>query len=407
MRNIQPLILTLSVLLVACTSGDNRLQDGIWRGELQVQDRQAPFLFEVKNTAADSSVITLINGEERVELTGISYSADTVIIPIEAYDAQIKATIQNNQLNGLFIKNYIEGDPGVAFHASFNPAARFKAAEKTTPVDINGKWDILFIDEQGDTAKNVGIFKSKDQIVTGSVLTNYGDLRFLEGQLTATGAELSAFSGLSPYLIGFDFTDDNHFEGTFYTTRGKTKLAGTRNEHAGLKDAYNLTRLKPGYDRLSFSLPNVKGESISINDERYQNKAVVISILGSWCPNCLDEMKYLSPWYKANKDRGVEIIGLAFERKDDFAYAQGTLSRLINKYDTSYEILFGGKVGEEASSKVLPEIEKITGYPTTIFIDKQGKVRKIHTGFNGPATGLFYDEFQRDFNALVDSLLAE
>jgi hypothetical protein len=55
----------------------------------------------------------------------------------------------------------------------------------------------------------------------------------------------------------------------------------------------------------------------------------------------------------------------------------------------------------------LPEIDNFSSYPTTIFIDKQGKVRKIHTGFSGPATGLFYREFQEEFNALVDSLLSE
>jgi len=64
-------------------------------------------------------------------------------------------------------------------------------------------------------------------------------------------------------------------------------------------------------------------------------------------------------------------------------------------------------VGDEATAKALPEVEKVSSYPTTIFIDKKGKVRKIYTGYNGPATGLFYEEFKQDFNALMDQLLAE
>ena len=115
----------------------------------------------------------------------------------------------------------------------------------------------------------------------------------------------------------------------------------------------------------------------------------------------------MSPWYKENKNRGAEIVGLAFERKDDFDYAKGTLSRLKEKYDVDYEILFAGQVGDKAVQKVLPEIDKLSSYPTTFYIDKKGKVRKIHTGFTGPATGLFYDEFKKDFNSLIDSLLAE
>ena len=46
-------------------------------------------------------------------------------------------------------------------------------------------------------------------------------------------------------------------------------------------------------------------------------------------------------------------------------------------------------------------------YPTTIYIDKRGEVRKIHTGFNGPATGEKHEEFKSDFEATLKELLAE
>ena len=131
----------------------------------------------------------------------------------------------------------------------------------------------------------------------------------------------------------------------------------------------------------------------------------MVSILGSWCPNCLDEAAFLAPWYKENKDRGVEIVGLAFERKDDPAYVNKVLSNFIQKYNIGYDVLFAGKIGNDKN--VLPEIDGLKSYPTTFFIDKKGNVRKIHTGFNGPATGLFYEEFKSDFNKIIDELLAE
>jgi len=305
------------------------------------------------------------------------------------------------------LKNYIEDDPGVPFTAVYGVKERFKPATQPTTRQIDGKWEVLFLSEEGDTTRNVGIFKTNNGIVTGSILTNSGDLRFLEGAYTDKGVQLSAFSGQSPYLIDLTFTDDSLFEGTFYTTRGTTRLSGRKNDAAALADAYSLTRLKPGYETLSFTLPDLEGNRVSLSDERYRGKVVLVSILGSWCPNCLDEMAFLAPWYDANKDRGVEIIGIAFERKDDEAYAKKTISRLKERYHTGYPILFGGAVGKENVAGVLPELDNFSGYPTTIFIDKQGKVRKIHTGFNGPATGLFYEEFIDEFNALVDSLLAE
>ena len=397
----------LSVSVSTYAQNKVALKDGIWRGQLSVKDNQAPFLFEVKNAKTQQATVILMNGEERVELKGVICRGDSVIIPIESYDAVIKAAVSGDKLQGRFLKNYIPNDPGVIFQAQFNNTNRFTSVPNPIDVPVDGKWDVLFVEDKGDTTHNVGIFKTKDHVVTGSILTNSGDMRFLEGTYTATGVLLSAFAGLSPYLIELNFIGKDRFEGTFYTTRGKTKLIGTRNDKAGLADPYSLTKMKPGKETLSFKLPNIMGQQISLGDERYKNKVVIVSILGSWCPNCLDEMKYLAPWYKANNNRGVEIVGLSFERKDDFAYAKAAINRLKAKYGTEYEILFAGKVGEEATSKALPEVEKVSSYPTTIFIDKKGKVRKIYTGYNGPATGLFYDEFKDEFNKLIDGLLEE
>ncbi|KAA6307998.1 Thiol-disulfide oxidoreductase ResA, partial [termite gut metagenome] len=268
--------------------------------------------------------------------------------------------VSGNKLDGLFSKNYIENDPGIPFKAEKGNVARFEPVANPTDVSIDGKWDIRFIEAKDDTVYNVGIFKSESQIVTGSILTNSGDLRFLEGIVTENGVRLSAFSGLSPYFIEIEFTSHDAFEGTFYTARSKTKLIGSRNDKAALVDAYSLAKLKSGFDRLSFKLPNMEGTIISLDDARYKNKVVVVSILGSWCPNCLDEAEYFSPWYKKNRDRGVEIIGLAFERKNDFNYAQTTTNRLKKKYDIDYEIVFAGQVGAQSVAAVLPEIENFS-----------------------------------------------
>ncbi|MDD3194426.1 MAG: TlpA disulfide reductase family protein [Paludibacter sp.] len=400
-------IITVIISTFISCGDHSHLHDGIWRAELALVEKAAPFLIELKYAHTDTAMVVLMNGEERVELKNCVINGDSITIPIEAYDTRIEAVLNNHTLEGLFIKNYIENDPGVPFKAEYGNKQRFEPVSQPSLVKIDGKWEVLFISEEGDTANNVGIFKSEGTTVTGSVLTSFGDLRFLEGNYTENGIQLSAFAGLSPYLLEITFDGNDAFEGILYTTRSKTKMIGKRNEQAGLADPYSLTSMKPGMETLSFSLPNTEGQIISINDERYRDKVLIVSVLGSWCPNCLDEMAFLSPWYSANRDRGVEVVGLAFERKDDFSYAQGTLQRLKQRYNTEYEILFGGQAGRESTGKALPELEKINSYPTTFFIDKKGKVRKIHTGFNGPATGLFYEEFKRDFNSLVDQLVAE
>ncbi len=403
------LIMAVAALsFMACNkTQNNKLEDGKWRGEFSISDQKFPFLFEVAGSATDSVIVYLINGAERVPLKGTTYANDTLTIPIEAYDAVLTGVVSNGQFDGKFKKLFVDNDEGVPFTAVKTDASRFDAATTPSAISLAGKWDIQFIGQKGDTTNNVGIFNQDAATLTGSILTNAGDLRYLEGALTNDGFQFSAFAGLSPYLIKGKFDGNDSFTGEFYTTRGVTKLIGKRNAEAALADPYSLAYMKKGFDRLDFTFPNIEGQQVSLSDPRYKDKVVIVSILGSWCPNCLDEMEYLSPWYKENNKRGVEIIGLAFERKDDPEYVKTVLSRLAKRYDTTYEILFAGKLGDDATAKALPQVSKIMGYPTTIFIDKKGIVRKIHTGFNGPATGLFYEEFKQDFNKIVDDLLAE
>ena len=121
----------------------------------------------------------------------------------------------------------------------------------------------------------------------------------------------------------------------------------------------------------------------------------------------MDETKFLSGWYNQNKDRGVEIVALAFERKDDFQYAKSRIEKLKKRFDIQYEFLFGGKSDKSYTLQVLPMLKGAISFPTTIFIDRSGHVRQIHTGFNGPGTGVYYEQFVEDFNLFMDKLIRE
>ena len=394
-------------LLFACSSSNNRLTDGIWRAEFLVPDDTIPFLFEVSGADSDNAVLTLINGRERVNLTGISYRNDTVIIPIDAYDAVLEAVVSGGGMTGTLIKRYSTAPSGrVPFTAQKGVAPRFPDNGEKALISIDGRWEITV--PERDSAKQVGVFEqSGDGHLTGSILTPTGDYRYLEGSVRGNTFLLSAFAGMTPYLVRGEFSDDDNFTAEFVTPSSVTRFTGTRNPEASLPDAYAMTTLKSGFTSVDFRLPDLDGRPISLSDPKFNNKAVIVTVLGSWCPNCLDETSFLAPWYKANRERGVEIIGLAFERKDDFEYARKQLSQLKAHYGIEYDILFAGKVGEETTSKVLPELSKVMSYPTMIFIDRKGRVRKIHTGFSGPATGVFYENFKTEFNRTMDELIAE
>jgi thiol-disulfide isomerase/thioredoxin len=174
-----------------------------------------------------------------------------------------------------------------------------------------------------------------------------------------------------------------------------------------LTNANELTYLKEGYDQIEFSFPGLDGKPVTLQDEKYQNKVVMLQIFGTWCPNCMDETKFYADWYDKNKDKGVEIIGLAYEAKDDFEYAKARVEKMKQKYNVGYDYVIAGIYDKEAAAKTLPMLNHVLSFPTTIFIDKKGKVRRIHTGFSGPATGKYYEEFVDEFNSFMNTLINE
>jgi peroxiredoxin len=410
MIRFNKLILLFAFALAACTGVNrSRLNTGEWRGEFTVEgNKKIPFNFNVEGEAPALKVF-LLNGDERAELDAIYTKSDSLVIPVNIYDALLIARVDGDSLHGYFRKNQ-SGKQGLPFAAARNQNFRFNVVDNGVASSVEGKWSVNLISEkEGKTSARytVGLLEQKGNKVTGTILTTTGDYRYLEGVIDGTQLRLSAFSGSSPTLIEAELTDSLHLTGEFISPTGRTVLQAVKSDTAALPDPYTLTFLKPGFDRLSFSFPNLNGETVTLKDEKYKGKVVVLTVLGSWCPNCIDEAAFLAPWYKDNRDRGIEIVGLSFERKDDFEFAKSRLTTLINKFDIQYDILFAGVSDKKVVAEKLPELNTFLSFPTTLFIDKLGKVRKVHTGYSGPATGKYYQEYIREFNDEVNALVNE
>ncbi len=399
--------LIAAVFVSSCVHESDHLKDGIWRGTFILPGNEIPFLFEVKKTGSDSDAVFLINGSDHFKLDHVLYRKDSVTITADLYNSILSGKLTGGSISGRFIKNGTgKKDEGIPFKAEWGNSQRFPSINEPPAFSLSGTWNIEMQDN-GNTEKTVGIFNQKNESLTGSILTISGDYRYLDGIVYGNKFLLSEFCGSTPYLVRGEFSDDNHFTGQFITPRSTSELKGTRDPSASLPDPFSISRLREGFSSISFTFPDLNGKMVSLSDPAYTGKVVVVTILGSWCPNCLDENTFLSSWYKKNHKRGVEIIGLGFERKDDFKDAQKSLSLLKKRLDIPYKILVAGKSTTKAISEALPALTGIIAFPTTIFIDKKGNVSKIHTGFSGPATGKFYDEFKTEFNQLIDQLLAE
>jgi len=398
-----------ALLFSACNSPQTGsetpvLEEGIWRAELNVQGQMLPFTFELSQTDSSNYSVQLINGEERILIDEVELEGDSLTIPMNFFDTQISAVVKKGKLEGHFVKNYAE-DYRLPFSAQQGQNYRFAKEDTENYQDFGGKWEVQFAD---DSIISVGIFKQNGSRVQGSFLTATGDYRFLEGNVEGSTMKLSAFDGEHAFLFEALMQEDNSLKGNFWSGKSyHTEWTAKPNAEAELPDANKLTYLKEGYDQLSFSFPDLEGNSVSLSDEKYQNKVVIVQLFGTWCPNCMDETKFLADWYRQHQEEPVEIIGLAYEQKDDFDYASSRVKKMVEKLDVGYNFLIAGTSDKEEAAKTLPMLNRVMSFPTTIFIDKKGEVRNIHTGFSGPGTGVYYERFVEDFNILMDKLLKE
>lgn len=382
------------------------LKEGSYRATLAVQDgKELPFVF---NVAADKK-ITIFNAEEKIEVDEVAVRNDSVFIDMPVFDAKLIATIDNiGNLKGYYAKGpkYTR----VAFEAIYDMHFRFPKVEAThTP--IAGNWEVTFSPNTPDEYKAKGVFKDgKDNKITGTFLTETGDYRFLEGVLDKEQLQLSCFDGSHAFLFDGLVKGDSITSGMFYSgNHYKEPWVAVKNETFELSDPNKLTYLKEGYDKIAFSFPDLNGNKVSLEDDRFKNKAVIVQIMGSWCPNCLDESKYLTQFYKDNKGKDLEIVALAFESAKTLEKATANLNRLKSRLGIEYPILVAqtGSASKSKAAEKLPMLNHILSYPTTIYIDKKGEVRKIHTGFNGPATGEKYTAFKKEFESFVGELINE
>ncbi len=385
-------------------------QAGIWRATIPTPIGTLPFNFELKKNAKNFSVF-IINGSERLEMDSSFMKGDSIHIPMAIFDAEIVAKVsKGGVMDGYWSKmrsnfTFIRAK----FHAEYGKDYRFFATCTEKNSNLSEKYQVVFVSEDGqDSTSAVGLFKSTGNIVEGTFLTSTGDYRYLSGNTIGDSLKLSCFDGNHLFLFKAKINQNQLSGGIFCSNASSIETwNGIADQNAALPDEKSLTYLKKGFESIEFSFPDTQGKMVSLKDNKYQGKVKIIQIMGSWCPNCMDESKFLAPWYLKNKGRGVEIIGLAYEKTLDRAFAFPKINQLKARFGIQYEVLLAGTNDKEEASKTLPMLNRVIGFPTTIFIDKNNKVREIHTGFSGPGTGKYYDKFVTDFNLLLDKLLGE
>ncbi|MDX2172329.1 MAG: TlpA disulfide reductase family protein [Bacteroidota bacterium] len=369
---------------------------------------ELPFNFDVKYNGK-KPVIIIKNADERITVDEITIKGDSVNFKMPVFDTEFRTILKNDTLIGVWINHYRKEKNSIPFKAVYNQTNRFNLAPGKSNPYFEGSWEVTFSPGTNDSSKAIGVFHHLEQtdFLTGTFLTETGDYRYLEGMKHGNKLYLSCFDGSHAFLFIAKHSDSK-LTGKFYSgSHWEENWEAIQNPKFKLRNADEITFLKNKEDKLTFSFPNLKKKIISINDKRYENKPLIVQVMGSWCPNCMDESAYLSQVYKQYNKQGLEIIALAFEKTNDFDKAIQQVTRLKTKFKIDYEILITGQIGKEKASETLSALNKISAFPTTLYLNKQHQIVKITTGFSGPATGKDYEAFKQQVEGLILNLLKE
>ena len=133
----------------------------------------------------------------------------------------------------------------------------------------------------------------------------------------------------------------------------------------------------------AFALKDLQGRIVRLSD--YKGKVLLINFWATWCAPCLVEMPDLVKLQKEYESQGLQIVGITcppLTRKD--------VKGVARKLKINYPILFG-------TDSVLDAYYATSVLPTTIIVDREGKIRGRILGILAP------EEFERGIKPLLNS----
>jgi thiol-disulfide isomerase/thioredoxin len=384
---------------------------GTWRGFIKnPSGEEVAFALEIRR---EENRITgsLINGDERTPSSSGTIYGNSINLRYDYYDGELTAVIRGDEMRGSFARQWQKQTLERDLRATRGEA---KAPASSASADVSGEW-VLSV---GDAPKQRywrAAFKQAGGEVRGTIMPLSGDWGELAGNLAGDQLSLDRFDGINSRVLKLRLLPQGKLEG--YVDLGlfdpKRKVVAERIEAvnqeiiAGLPDPNKYTRMANPVEPLRFSFPDLEGKIVSASDERFKNKVVVVTITGSWCPNCHEEAPLLQEFYERYRAEGFEAVALAFEYTGDAPRDLEQVKIFGKRHKISYPMLLAGSTDEGEISRKLPQLVNFGAYPTTIFIGRDGLVKRIHSGFEGKATGARFTKLKAEYEAQIKELLAD
>lgn len=385
-----------------------RLKKGRWVAGLQLNDKDIlPFEMEIEATE-NGYQFYVVNGDEMIKMQTPQVTNDSVHIRFPYFNSELVFITDGKKSIHGYWQNFNKTNYTIPFEAERSKKkARFAETKKKPEslVQVNGKWEVTFSADSESAYPAVGIFNQKEDVINGTFLTETGDYRYLAGNVTDDSLYLSCFDGSHAFLFKAR-KNGSALEGTFFSgSHWSTNWMAKPNASFELKSPEDLTFID-GDSTVQFQLSNLDGKSTIFPNSYTDGKVVIIQIMGTWCPNCLDETIYYKMLNERYKEQGLEIISVCYEMGETFEEHKANIERLKDKLDLDFTFLVGGNANKSLASNHFPMLNEVISFPTSIFIGRDGNVKRVHTGFNGPGTGDIYQDYMKETNALIEFLLA-
>ena len=389
-------------LFFILSTGFSLSQNNIWRVELALNDRLSlPFFLEQFTTRDLSTSYRILNGKEKINLSS-KQKKDSLQLNFLEMDGFLM--ISQDSLTNLrgYWQNNIKGQR-IPLHGVSGDSPRFPSSSDSKPLRVAKKYKVTF-SQNDDPWPAVGLFEQNGHIINGTFLTETGDFRFLSGNVYNDELFLSCFDGSHAFVFSAKI-NGNQLRGKFYSgSNYRTDWIGVQDENAQLKSPNKLTYIIDS----TLDLSDVKVTTSCGFKKKlgaFNSPLTIIQIMGSWCPNCLDETNYYKALFEKYKSQGLKITSIGFEYGATRRIQRKKLKRFADKAEIPYPVYLGGAANKKTASVLFPMLSEISSFPTSLFLNEKGDIVFIHTGFNGPGTGIYFEEYKKETEDIIENLL--
>jgi thiol-disulfide isomerase/thioredoxin len=376
--------------------------------EIQLNDRLKIEVTTALSTKNGKAPITIFNGKEVYQLSVKQRIGDTIVYQFPAQDAEWRVAFEKDfsEARGWWI-NYNKKVPvRYPVHLYMTLSEMIPKPDSIFP-ELFGRWKVLFEPGTPNEEVLVGVFQQEmNGRIFGSFLSETGDYRYLHGYAANGKLHLQTYTGYWAFVVEADLNGSNEMSGVFYSGgKSSTSFKAIKDETVQLRDEAELTYLIKRDERVLLSnLIKLNGRKTNL-DLSKNGKVTLIQIMGTWCPNCIDETNLLKELQTAYGKQGLEIIALGFEVGTDTKKQRNRLKKFAKELQVNYPVYLAGTSSKEAAAAYFPMLNGIMSFPTSILVDQQGKIIAIHTGFSGPATGGAYTELVNKYKQEIENAL--